>query len=668
MRPVTALFADVVGSTALGERLGADEVKALIGECVSQMSRAVEEFGGTIQAYMGDGICAYFGVPAAHEDDPERAARAGLRILDMVREYARDIEQAWSITDFNVRVGINSGQTAVGTVGGADPQTVALGDATNVAARLQSAAAPGTIAVGEVTARRLGPRFVVEPIGDLTVKGRSGTIRASQLVGPRPATEAPAPTPIVGREGELERLRAVLGELQAGRGQVLLLVGEAGVGKSRLLGELRRMAEGHVTWLEGHCVSYQREFMSRPFIEMLRTWIGAEEDEPELAVRTKLRARLAALFQGTPDDLLPYLGRMLSVRLDPHTEGALAQLSVDELSARIRAACTAWVERLAADRPLILALDGMQWAYASSRELAEDLLEVTDRTPLLLAVTMRPDPGSEAWPFRLRVMTDYSHRAVEIQLGTLSEAVGLQLVDALLPAGMLPDEAKRGVVGRSEGNPLYIEELLQALVASGGLDRRRTWSLGADPTSLLPPALESLFVARIDRLPPGPRRLAQVAAVVGRTFSVRVLERVAQTEDLQAELGALLRADVVRELRRYPDLECTFKHGLLQEAALATLTPGHLRDLYGRVGRAFEELFAETIEDRLEALAFYYYRSDDQAKALEYLVRAARKAESVTLLQQAAELWARARKVASALGDAAAERHAAERLDALERG
>jgi class 3 adenylate cyclase len=171
LRPVTALFADIVGSTALGERLAPGEVKALVGECVTRMSRAVEEFGGTIQAYTGDGICAYFGVPAAHEDDPERAARSGLRILEVAREYANDVEAAWGIGDFNVRVGINSGQTGVGMVGGAVPQAVALGDTTNVAARLQSGAEPGTIAVGAETARHLADRFVLEPLATLWSRG-----------------------------------------------------------------------------------------------------------------------------------------------------------------------------------------------------------------------------------------------------------------------------------------------------------------------------------------------------------------------------------------------------------------------------------------------------------------------------------------------------------------
>src|SRR5512145_1641431 len=225
LRPVTVLFSDIVGSTALGERLAPEEVKALVGECVSRMSRAVEEYGGFVQAYAGDGICAYFGVPTAHEDDPERAARAALRILAVVGEYARDIEAAWGIADFNVRIGVNSGQAAVGTVGGADPQPVALGDATNVAARLQTSATPGSIVVGDATAQHLETRFALEPIGEISVKGRTKPVAASRLIAAADALPAP-PGVLVGRDEEVGRLLAVMRELDAGRGRVVLLTGD----------------------------------------------------------------------------------------------------------------------------------------------------------------------------------------------------------------------------------------------------------------------------------------------------------------------------------------------------------------------------------------------------------------------------------------------------------
>jgi class 3 adenylate cyclase len=640
LRPVTALFADIVGSMALGERLAPDEVKALVGECVSRMSRAIEEFGGTVQAYMGDGICAYFGVPVAHEDDPERAGRAALRIVELVGEYARDVAVAWGIEGFNVRVGINSGQAAVGPVGAGAPQEVALGDTPNVAARLQSLAEPGTIALGGGTAERLAQRFVLEPIGEVSVKGRNEPVAAWRLVRARVAARETPANPLVGRDREFERLRGAVEELAAGRGQVLLIVGDAGIGKTRLLDELRAIAGTRVTWLEGECVSYGGELLLWPCVQILKSWLGVEDAEPDVAVRTKLRARLGARLP----EALPGLARLLAIRLEPGVE-APGSLSPDELAAEIRAAYRAWVESLAAERPVVVALEDAHWADASTRELAEELLELTDRAPVLVAVTTRQDPASEGFRFRLRVLADYPHRTLELTLGPLSDEAAGWLLAAMLP-GVLDEGARREIVERAEGNPLYLEELLRVLVEGGGLVRRRTWTLNHTAAAeLLPPAIENLLVARVDRLPDEARQLAQVAAVAGRSFPVRVLEHVVGTEEVERTLPILLRAEIVREVRRYPELECTFKHGLLQEAALSTLTTERRRDLHGRVARGFEEVFADSLEEHLEILAQLYARSDELERALEYLERAAARAEEFDAGPQAVELRRRADKV-----------------------
>jgi class 3 adenylate cyclase len=641
LRPVTALFADIVGSMALGERLAPDEVKALVGECVSRMSRAIEEFGGTVQAYMGDGICAYFGVPVAHEDDPERAGRAALRIVELVGEYARDVAVAWGIEGFNVRVGINSGQAAVGPVGAGAPQEVALGDTPNVAARLQSLAEPGTIALGGGTAERLAQRFVLEPIGEVSVKGRNEPVAAWRLVRARVAARETPANPLVGRDREFERLRGAVEELAAGRGQVLLIVGDAGIGKTRLLDELRAIAGTRVTWLEGECVSYGGELLLWPCVQILKSWLGVEDAEPDVAVRTKLRARLGARLP----EALPGLARLLAIRLEPGIEARLGSLSPDELAAEIRTAYRAWVGSLAAERPVVVALEDAHWADASTRELAEELLELTDRAPVLVAVTTRQDPASEGFRFRLRVLADYPHRTLELVLGPLSDEAAGRLLGAMVP-GVLDAGARREIVERAEGNPLYLEELLRALVEGGGLVRRRTWTLNHTAAAeLLPPAIENLLVARVDRLPEEARQLAQVAAVAGRSFPVRVLEQVVGTEKVARTLPILLRAEIVREVRRYPELECTFKHGLLQEAALSTLTAERRRDLHGRVARGFEEVFADSLEEHLEILAQLYARSDELETALEYLVRAAARAEEFDAGPQAVELRRRADKV-----------------------
>ncbi len=661
LRPITALFADVVGSTSLGERLSPDEVKSLIGECVSRMTHAVEEYGGTIQAYMGDGIAAYFGLPAAHEDDAERAALAALRIQEVVREYARDIAEAWGITDFNVRVGINSGQVGVGLVGGANPQAVGLGDATNVAARLQSATEPGTTAVGDATARLLAHQFLLESLGEVTVKGREEPVQWWRLVGSRTEQEV-SRTPLVGRERELERLRAMIGELGSGRGQILEVLGDVGIGKTRLLTELRDIAGDRLTWLEGRCMSYGSELLYAPFVEMLREWLGVSGGEAEVAVRTRLRARLNQCLGSRLPEVLPFLGRLLSVKLEPDAEAQLAEVRAEDMARRIRAAYRTWVESLTEQRPLVVAVEDLHWADPSTRELAEDLLEVTDRAPLLLATTFRKDMQSEGWKFRVRVLADYAHRAEELELGPLSAEDAEKMADALIPGGQLDQWTRKAIVDRAEGNPLYLEELFRGLIESGVLERRRTWTLSVSKDDLLPPALESLLVARIDRLPPGPRRLAQVASVVGRMFPVRLLERLADSPDLDGDLAVLLRADIIRELRRYPEVEYTFRHGLLQEAALSTLPPATQRELSGTVASVAEELYAATIDDHLELLAHYWTQSRDLPKAFDYLERAGAKAAARGATEQAQEMWRRARKIARRLGDAAAEERLAARL------
>jgi class 3 adenylate cyclase len=665
LRPVTSFFADVVGSTALGERLPPDEVKALIGECVNRMVRAIEQFGGTVEAYMGDGIAAFFGMPTAHEDDPERAAHAALQILEVVGEYARDIAAAWGVADFNVRIGVNSGQAAVGVVGGEQQHMVALGDTTNVAARLQAVAAPGTIAVGEATARLLAHRFVLESLGEVTVKGRAQAVSAWRLVRVQAGTRAPAPTPLVGRESEVGRLRGAVDELREGRGQVVLLMGDAGMGKTRLLSELGTIAGDGVLWLEGQCRSYGSELLYRPFAEMLRAWLGAEEGEAEVSVRTKLRAKVGSLQSLEAREVLPQLGRLLGVRVESEDTARPGEASPEEGAAEIRKAYCAWIEALAAQRGVVMAIDDLHWADPSTRELAEALLEATDRAPLLLAVAFRADLPSEGSRFRLHALEHYSHRGVELAVGPLTPAAAEELLGMLMPEG-LEDAARAEIVARAEGNPLYLEELLRSLIEGGGLERRnRAWGLTVTPAAVLPPALESLLVARIDHLPEGPRRLAQIAAVVGRTFPARVLERASRSDEFERDLGVLVRTQFVRELRRYPELEYTFKHGLSQEAALSTLTPSRRQELYGRVASVFEELYAGSRDDYLEILASYYGRSDNLPKALEYLEKAGERVAALSGNAQAVELWNRAQKVAAKLNDPEAERRIVDRLAQL---
>jgi class 3 adenylate cyclase/predicted ATPase len=657
IRPVTALFADIVGSTSLGERLSPGEVKALVGECISRMSGAVEEFGGTIQAYAGDGICAYFGVPAAHEDDPERAAGAALRILSVAQDYAGEVEAAWGIQGFDVRIGLNTGQTGVGLVGSTSPGTVALGDTTNVAARLESNAAPGTALVGPETARRLTSGFVLEPLGEFQLKGRTDPVSAWRLVGRR-SREVDGPrTPLVGRTDEVTRLETMLDELRAGRGQILLVVGEAGIGKTRLLTEMRSRVAEHVTWLQGSAASYGSG--SGGGAQIVRSWLGLQEAEAEVVARMRLKANLNSLLGDRTSEALPGLARLLGVKLDP-----LDATSGEEPGQELHHAIHAWVEALASRGPVVVVFDGLQWADPLTLELTEDLLALTDRSPTMLIASFRPDPSSPAWSFRTRVLVDYSHRAQELRLGPLSEEAARQFADLVLPSPESDDVSKRGLVLRSEGNPLFLEELARSMQETKMGDRSRTWSVSV--RDILPSSLGSLMVARIDRLPEGPRRVVQAAAVVGREFPIAVVERVVESADMSDDLALLLRADLVREVRRYPRLECTFRHGLIQEAALETLTPERLRELNGHVAAAYEELYADSLEDHLETLAYHYYRSNDHRSALRYLELATDRAVARGDRPAAVDLLLRARKTAAKIGDEAVDTRLSQRLSELQ--
>jgi class 3 adenylate cyclase len=609
VRPVTILFADVVGTVALGERFAPDEVLALIGGCVTLMSLAAEEYGGTVQAYEGDAICVYFGVPSAREDDPERAARAALRILEVVDAYARDLEAAWGIAGFAVRVSINTGRAAVGMVGGANRQALAYGDVTNIASRLRSLGEPGTILVGETAARRLVRRFAFEPLGEIEVRGREAPVAVSRLLAPSPRAQGRPGAPSVGRDHELAQLRRVVDDVRAGRGRVLVVSGPTGIGKTRLLAELRSLAGDDVTWLEGHCLSYGG-LSGWPFVEILLGWLAAEVGEPEIAIRTKARARLGALLGEDLDDVLPPLGALL--RLDSSTE---APGESDIPGAYLR-----WLEALAAEQPVLVVVEDVHWGDERTRELAEAVMGLADRAAVGLVLTDEPLASSAGAALRSRAAREYAHRTTEISLGPIADEAAESLLAGLLGDDVEPSVRGR-LVGEAEGNPLYLEELARAFQEGTLESRGRTWTISLRSPGLLPPTLENLLAARIDRLATGPRRLAQSAAAIGRTFPVGVLAHVAG-EDVADDLAALFRTEIVRELRRYPDFECSFTHGLLQEAALSTLTAAGRRDLYARVAAAFEEVYAGDVDDHLERLAHYHAQAGNLPTALEYAERA----------------------------------------------
>jgi predicted ATPase len=443
----------------------------------------------------------------------------------------------------------------------------------------------------------------------MTVKGREEPVRASQLIRAKEREPRVATTPVVGRDRELAALHRAIGDLASGRGRVLLLTGAPGIGKTRLLTELAFASASDVTWLEGGCHSYGG-LPGWPFVEILLGWLGAEIGEPEIAIRTKARAGLGALFGDEAEAVLGPLAGLLRLRLEttPATEEETTSAFVQLL------------ERLAAARPVIVAIEDTQWADGPTRRLAEQVLDLTDRAPVGLVLTEEPIPGSEGAALRSHALANFGHRASELALGPLTDAAAEEVL-ARVVGDELDTLTRTGLIREAEGNPLYLEELARAFL-DGALEQRgRTWTVTIGSLELLPPSLENLLVARIDRQADEPRRLAQIAAAIGRTFPVSVLAQV-RGESTDQALNALLRAEIVRETGRYPELECTFTHGLLREAALSTLTSTRKRALYAEIAVAFESIYADSLDEHLERLAHYHAQAGSLPKALEYAERA----------------------------------------------
>jgi class 3 adenylate cyclase len=338
---VTALFADLVGSTSLAEALDPEEAKLIVGEAIARMVRAVEEFGGTVKDLAGDGMLALFGAPVSHEDDPERAIRTGLRIVHDVGDYGAEVARAWGVPELTVRVGLNTGPVVLGPVGaGQRVEYAAYGDTVNTSARLQAAAGPGTVLVGTATHRLVEPLFDWTEPQSLRLKGKADVVVAYGVRAALTALGKPRGIPgvqahLVGRERELGIGREAVDGILAGRGGILFISGEAGIGKSRLLVELRTLfrqaaaATGRPLWLEGRCVSYGEALPYWPFRDLLREWLGAGAQEPELRVRIALRRNVERLFGDRALAIYPYLGSMLGIAMEPDATARLAELSSD---------------------------------------------------------------------------------------------------------------------------------------------------------------------------------------------------------------------------------------------------------------------------------------------------------------------------------------------------
>jgi len=643
---VTTLFADLVGSTPLGERLEPEEVKLVVGEAVARIVLEVERFGGRVKDLAGDGVLAFFGAPVTYEDDAERAVRAGLRVVDEMAAYAGEVERGWGVDSFGVRIGIATGPVVVGAIGaGARVEYAAFGDTVNTAARLQAAAEPGTVLADADTRRQLEPLFEWGEEQAIELKGKTTPVAAS--VAHRPLADAAKrrgldgpEVDLVGRPAELTLVGEVLEAARAGSGGVVFVTGEAGIGKSRLLAEMHGLAEGagdgpQPLWLEGRCVSYGESLPYWPYRDLLREWLGAGRDEPELRLRVALRRNVDGLFPEHGDEIYPYLGALLGLTLEPDDSAHLAQLSPEALQYQTFEVVVTVLRRLAADRPVVVALEDLHWADATSVQLCEQLLRLAEEAAVLLVIAQRDERDHASWRLRELALREYPHLTRELALQPLAGDAETALLDALVGAETLPDDVAARVLGQAEGNPFYLEELVRSLLETGALvGEPGSYRFEHDVSVEIPPTVEKLLLARIDRLTPACHDVLTSASALGRTFGLPLLEGVLGASPQDA-LHELQRLELVRETRRWPQPEYRFRHTLIQEAAYRTILAEPRRALHRKAAEWLEQQHAANLDEVLGVLAYHWLAAEDEDRAVAYLLRAGDKAREDYALDEA---------------------------------
>ncbi len=649
-RTVTVLFADAMGFTPISERLDEEDVYDLMQACLSRMMEAVHRYEGTVTTFTGDGVMALFGAPIAHEDSARRAVAAALEMQKSLDEHGAEVKKRHAI-ECRFRVGLNTGPVVVGKISDSlNMDYTALGDTVNLAARMEQLAEPGAVYLSKNTYRAVQDYFECELLGALTVKGKAEPVVAYRAVGEkavRTRLEAAAErglTPFIGRDQELTVLRGYLEQAKRGQGQVVFVSGEAGIGKSRLLLEFRRsILDEAATWLEGPCISYGKNIPYLPIIDILKGNFGVQEADNDAAIIRKVDEGTAP-WDEAAEATVPYLKYLLNV--DPG-DPAVTVMDPLERRAGVFDSLRALLLQESRRRPLVVIVEDLHWVDEMSEEALAALVDVVALAPVLLILTYRP-----GYAHSLGERTYYSRLA----LGHLPPEESAAMAERVLQVATLPQQLQQLITSKAEGNPFYIEEVTKSLVESGVL-RKTNGSYSVERALeqiRVPDTIQEVILSRIDRLERQAREAIQLASVIGREFTVRLLNRIsdieAKPDDLLAELKSL---ELIYEKAYFPELSYMFKHALTHDVAYSTLVLGRRKALHRIVAAAIEELYADRLPEHYEALAHHYSEGQEWDKALDYLAKAGEKAAAAYANQDALEYYAQALEVCERLGKSA---------------
>jgi adenylate cyclase len=643
-RLITALFADVSGFTALADRLDPEELLEVIDPVIAGLSSIVGRYEGYVEKFAGDALLALFGAPVTHEDD---AARALLVALEMHAELERICSELPYEAALTLHAGINSGHGVARILGSeARMDYSVLGDSVILAQRLESAAPTGETYVGELTKRLTEEMFEFDPVGELTLKGKAEPVPAWRLLGRRTVPGLRAShrgATLVGRDRELAAIGDVLDALSDGRGGIVTVTGEPGVGKSRLSEAVEaRAGELGLRWMRTRCLSYGASLAYWPYVELVRSLSGMRsQEEPEQSKR-----RLAdTLERAGSAAAVPFLARLLGL---PGVSEEVAGLSAEAFRRGLHAAFATTLVALSKERPLVVALEDAHWLDGSSADLTRELAQLCERESLALYLIARPEAG----PALAEIAGDAPRRAIALE--PLDEEGVAALVRSLL-AGDVEEDFSALVRDRTAGNPLFVEELLRSLQETGALMRQngswhtqRGWDVEA-----VPPTIEELLASRIDLLSRSDASILQTASVIGRRVQVDLLEAVTNAPELDGALKRLVAAGFLDPLDGEGSGRLLFHHALVQDVAYARLLRRKRRDLHRQVAEVAEAMYGAG-DEIIDLLARHLYLGEAGTKAIDYLVRAGERSKALYANDEAIVQLTRAAEVIRNDGEAGA--------------
>ncbi len=634
-KTVTALFADIKGSTELMEDLDPEEARAIVDPALNLMMDAVHRYDGYVVQSTGDGIFALFGAPVAHEDHPQRALYAALRMQDATHTYSAKLV-ADGGTPLEARVGINTGEVVVRTLTTADGHTeyTPIGHTANLASRMQAIAPTGSIAITEHTRRLVEGYFQLNARGPTRIKGVSEPVNVYEVTGLGPLrtrlqrSAGRGLTKFVGRSREMDAMKAAAEQARSGHGQIVAAMAEAGVGKSRLFFEFKATSQSGWMVLETFSISHGKASAYLPVIDLLRNYFDITVADDERKRREKVTGRVVALDRSL-EDTLPYLFSLLGI---VEGDDPLAQMDGQIRKRRTLEAIKRIVLRESLNQPLMVIFEDLHWIDEETQALLNLLADSIGTAKFLLLVNYRPE-YSHQWNSK----TYYT----QLRLDPLGMENAEEMLAGLLGTGEGLAPLKQVIIEKTEGNPFFIEEIVQQLFEEGALIRNGEIRIARPLSTIrIPTTVQAILAARIDRLPSDEKDLLQTLAVLGREFALPLVRRVAggADDDLNRILGKLQLAEFIYEQPAAGDVEYVFKHALTQDVAYNSLLIERRRALHERAGQALESMFAGQMDDHLGELARHYSRSDKVDKAVEYLGRAGRQAARRSAHREASEL------------------------------